>query len=84
MARRRANLVFRLTSGSGGEYKALGRLHDAPHVPAVGELVNIDGNPYIVTQRGWALDTDAGEEEGSEALWCYLTVSPSQSGQAGP
>lgn len=43
-----------------------------PLVPAVGEVINIEGHPYVVFQRGWAV---GGEDS---LLWCYIRLSPLQ------
>ena len=43
--------------------------HDLPAVPDVGELVNINGNPYRVIERAWALGNDS-----LVALHCYIRV----------
>lgn len=44
----------------------IARLHGPP--PAVGELVNIDGHPYRVIERGWAFET------GSPTAYCYIDL----------
>ncbi len=45
-----------------------------PQIPLTGELINLDGNPYIIHNRGWAV----GE---ANQLYSYLRVSPYQCGQ---
>lgn len=37
-------------------------------VPLPGELININGNPYIVVKRGWATDGECSSD------YCYMTV----------
>lgn len=39
-----------------------------PQVPGVGDLVNINGNPYRVVCRGWAVGNDDGQ------LYAYVEV----------
>ena len=51
-----------------------------PQVPDVGELININGNPYIVYDRGWA----ASEDSIGERLYAFLRVSPFQQDQKSP
>ena len=43
-----------------------------PVAPCVGELINIDGRPYIIRERSWALGTDASDGP----LYCYLRLVP--------
>lgn len=44
-----------------------------PAVPAVGEIVNIDGNPYLVHERGWAVGEMDDEQR---SLYAYLRMLP--------
>lgn len=48
----------------------LGRF-DLPVVPLPGELVNINGNPYIAIERGWAIGTDKPD---TGRLFAYVRV----------
>jgi len=48
----------------------IGDWADVDHIPSVGELINIDGEPYYVVERDWAFETG---KHGSEQ-WCYLRV----------
>lgn len=67
---------FRLTTGAHGEYKVLGS-NSMSDVPAVGEVVNVDGDPFVVHRRGWA--TRTGAQKGHyHYTQCYLEVSPLQ------
>ena len=43
---------------------------DLPETPGVGEVVNIDGDPYIVYEKGWAVG--AGKDR---AVYCYIRVT---------
>ena len=50
-----------------------------PAVPSRGELINIDGNPYIVFERAWAVGNDPSllqEDRTIDEMWCYLRVVP--------
>jgi hypothetical protein len=60
-----------ITGASHDDYRYLARF-DMVAVPAAGELFNIDGEPYIVRERGWAASTDG------DMLCCYLDVCPAQ------
>ena len=41
---------------------------DMPETPLKGEVVNIEGSPYIVYRRGWALSGD------STVQYCYIDL----------
>ncbi len=47
-------------------------------VPAVGELVNVDGEPYHVIERGWAVGktckTSEEAEDAESFTYCYLRI----------
>jgi hypothetical protein len=49
-----------------------------PVVPEVGELVNIDGDPFRVLERAWAFTVAANDNNQIQAphdgLWCYVRV----------
>lgn len=67
---------FRLTTGGRDEYKVIFK-SVWPIAPALGELVNLNGDPYIVTNRSWVASDDLGDRN----IYCYLRVSPFQYGQ---
>jgi hypothetical protein len=47
-----------------------------PAAPNVGELVNIEGTPYYVTHRAWAIATETDHERWAPGLlYCYCTVT---------
>jgi hypothetical protein len=47
-----------------------------PAVPKEGELVNIEGNPYYVMHRSWAIVTDTDHVRWAPGLlYCYCTVT---------
>lgn len=52
-------------------------------VPAVGETINVNGDPYVVTQRGWAITTDAASDD-YDVTFAYVLLSPLQAGQTPP
>lgn len=47
-------------------------------VPDVGDTVNVDGYPYLVVSRAWAVS------DGEEARHAYLNVAPANAGQPLP
>ena len=42
---------------------------ELPAVPDKGELISVEGMPYVIFDRGWAIG-----EEGD--MFCYMRVSP--------
>ncbi len=49
---------FRRCLGSSPDSEVPIARYYVPVVPTVGECINIDGNPYIVVERGWAVGGD--------------------------
>ena len=49
-----------------------------PAVPAVGENINILGNPYVVINRGWAIAEDEIKHNRWDAAkpYAYVNVRP--------
>ena len=62
-------VVFRVAEriGARGADRELGKAPMAS-VPAPGELVNVDGEPYIVFDRAWAVGTFGRGNVGSYAF----------------
>ncbi len=44
-----------------------------PQVPNVGEVISLQGNPYVVNARCWSYGEDDALP-GVELLWAYLRV----------
>jgi len=65
---------FRLALGSSRDSEVRFARYQLPQAPDVGELVNLKGNPFVVTRRGWATGGD-GPEDVPTALYCYLAIS---------
>ncbi len=42
---------------------------DIPAAPTSGETININGNPYLVKDRSWAVDDEF-------KLFCYIRLLP--------
>ncbi len=61
----RVNKIKIISNRDSDEY--VGR-YEVPQAPNVGELINLDGNPYYVVERSWATAQD------HEGLYCYLRV----------
>jgi hypothetical protein len=72
---------FDLQTGARSE-RSIGRTRMST-VPAVGETINVNGDPYVVTQRGWAVTTNAEREDYGET-YAFLLLSPLQVGQTPP
>jgi len=65
---------FRLICGASRDAdRFLGRAEVAI-APARGELVNLDGTPYVVHERGFALSTAKTWEHAPRELYCFLRV----------
>jgi len=48
---------------------------DMPEVPLPGELININGNPYIVlTGRGWSISDDDTDGDAGK-LYAFVEVT---------
>ena len=45
---------------------------DLEQVPNVGEVININGDPYLIANRGWAIDSES-EDKGT---YCYIDLWP--------
>lgn len=45
-----------------------------PAVPDKGETININGNPFIVYERGWAVGSRA-KDTIENGLFCYIRVT---------
>lgn len=67
---------FRRICGSSKDSDRLLDRYHLPQVPDRGELINIAGEPYLIADRGWAID-DAIPCK----LYCYLRLSPFQGSQ---
>ena len=52
---------------------------DLIQVPAVGEVVNLKGHPYVVIRRGWAMPEDDPDGD-LYTQYCYVTVLPATEG----
>jgi hypothetical protein len=64
---------FRLVCGPTAAHdQCLGR-GLLPAVPAPGELVSVNGAPYVVHERSWALEVDFASTV-ARTLYCYLRV----------
>jgi hypothetical protein len=70
---------FRKINSASGDADTRLAQFTLPAVPSRGELININGNPYIVFERAWAVgdDTDEPHEDCTiDEMWCYLRVVP--------
>ena len=74
------NVEFRLTMSHNRDSDKMIYKDKWPTAPIVGELVNLNGDPYIITERGWAASNDLGVDQ-IDNLYCYFRVSPYQYGQ---
>ncbi len=69
---------FRLVCGGSRDADRFLAQFSAPAVPSVGEGINIDGEPYVVHERGWATTTPVSRDEAA-VMYCYLRVCRLQS-----
>lgn len=67
----RVVVEFRLVGATHESSRYIGRI-EMPCVPALGELVNVDGHPYVAHRRSWALSTGEGEEDWPP--FCYIDL----------
>lgn len=73
------SVEFRLQlRASDRSWRLLGRVF-APQVAAPGELINIDGDPYMAIRRDWALAGNGAD--GNTAIFAYVFVVPAASAQ---
>lgn len=42
---------------------------DLPCVPDVGEIVNVNSEPFRVIERGWSVSNEQPRK-----MWCYLRI----------
>ena len=42
--------------------------HEIPETPSIGEVVNINGDPYVVYGKGWGFSDDC------EKHYCYIDL----------
>lgn len=68
MIRTRFNLI---TKSSTHDADRLVGYADIPAVPSVGDLVNIDGEPYYCHSVAWGLNTEPTDEK---TLYAYVRV----------
>ena len=62
--------------GSRNKDQALIQIPNAPAVPDVGEIFNLNGQPYIVRERLWAVNTlpDKPLYDRLTTWWVYVRV----------
>ena len=61
---------FRMqTNAYKNSYEFKGQI-EMPEAPLVGDTISIDGHPYNVISRGWAVSTERTDGK----VYCYVTV----------
>jgi len=68
MKRSRLICEFRLKGAKHSQWQFVAKI-EMPQAPEVGELINVNGDPYRVLERMWTVSSDVGGN-----TYCYLNV----------
>jgi hypothetical protein len=72
MSRATVTAIYRVVSASNRDKDTLIGVFDLHQIPLVGELISIQGDPYIVRERSWEIDETFRPE--MTHPFCYLRV----------